>query len=81
MRPDSQSPGSYEIIAGERRWRAAQIAKLHELPIVVHELSDSEALEVGLVENIQRTDLTPTHVPSLSLLRQASKRQVLRYKS
>lgn len=59
VRPDSQYPGSYEIIAGERRWRAAQIAKLHELPIVIHDLSDREALEVGLVENIQRADLTP----------------------
>ena len=59
VRQDSQYPGSYEIIAGERRWRAAQIAKLHELPIVIHDLSDREALEVGLVENIQRTDLTP----------------------
>ncbi len=59
VRSDSRYPGSYEIIAGERRWRAAQLAELHELPIVVHNLSDREALEVGLVENIQRTDLTP----------------------
>ena len=59
VRPDSQYPGSFEIIAGERRWRAAQVAQLHELPIVVHDLSDREALEVGLVENIQRADLTP----------------------
>ena len=59
VRPDSRHPGAYEIIAGERRWRAAQVAQIHEVPIVVHDLSDREALEVGLVENIQRTDLTP----------------------
>ena len=52
-------PGSYEIIAGERRWRAAQKAKLHEVPIVVRELSDTEALEIALIENIQREDLSP----------------------
>lgn len=49
----------FEIIAGERRWRAAQLAQVHELPVVVRELSDAEALEVALVENIQRQDLTP----------------------
>jgi ParB family chromosome partitioning protein len=49
---------SYEIIAGERRWRAAQIAKLHEVPAILRELSDREALEFGLIENIQRQDLT-----------------------
>lgn len=49
----------YEIIAGERRWRAAQAAKLHEVPVVVREFSDREALEVALVENVQRQDLTP----------------------
>jgi len=50
---------SYEIIAGERRWRAAQAAKLHEVPVVVREFDDREALEVALVENVQRQDLTP----------------------
>ena len=59
VRPDSRYPGTYEIIAGERRWRAAQVAQIHEVPIVVHDLSDREALEVGLVENVQRADLTP----------------------
>jgi ParB family chromosome partitioning protein len=48
----------YEIIAGERRWRAAQLAGLHEVPVVVRDMNDSEALEVALVENIQRQDLT-----------------------
>jgi len=50
---------SFEIIAGERRWRAAQLANLHEVPVVVRDMVDSEALEVALVENIQRQDLTP----------------------
>ena len=50
---------SYEIIAGERRWRAAQAASLHEVPVILRELSDREALEVALVENLQRQDLSP----------------------
>ncbi|MBZ0324875.1 MAG: ParB/RepB/Spo0J family partition protein [Alphaproteobacteria bacterium] len=54
--PDSAS--SFEIVAGERRWRAAQLAQLHEVPVLVREFSDEEALEVALVENIQRADLT-----------------------
>ena len=59
VREDSQNPGAYEIIAGERRWRAAQVAKLHDIPVVIRDMSDREALEVGLVENVQREDLTP----------------------
>jgi len=51
--------GDYELIAGERRWRAAQAARLHEIPAVVKDLGDREALEAALVENIQRQDLTP----------------------
>ncbi|MGE3624305.1 MAG: ParB/RepB/Spo0J family partition protein, partial [Bdellovibrionales bacterium] len=58
VRPDKSVPGHYEIIAGERRWRAAQLAKLHEVPVVIRSLSDSEALEYGLIENVQRQDLT-----------------------
>src|SRR5438270_13057 len=49
----------YEIIAGERRWRAAQRAGLHEIPIVPLEASDSQALELAIIENVQRTDLNP----------------------
>ncbi|OZA10738.1 MAG: chromosome partitioning protein ParB [Rhodobacterales bacterium 17-64-5] len=47
----------YEIVAGERRWRAAQIAQLHELPVIVREFSDSEVLEIAIIENIQRAEL------------------------
>jgi ParB family chromosome partitioning protein len=48
---------SYEIVAGERRWRAAQIAQLHEVPVVIRDLDDTEVLEVAIIENIQREDL------------------------
>lgn len=51
--------GGYQIVAGERRWRAAQMAQLHEVPITVREMSDSEVLEVAIVENVQRADLDP----------------------
>ena len=58
-RPSKSSPGKYEIIAGERRWLAAQRAGLHEIPVTILELSDAESLEVAIVENIQRDDLNP----------------------
>lgn len=50
---------SYEIIAGERRWRAAQLAGLHEVPVLLRHFSDREAMEIGLIENVQRQDLSP----------------------
>ena len=56
-RPDGQ--GGYEIVAGERRWRAAQKAALHTVPVIVRELSDAEAAEFALIENVQRADLNP----------------------
>ncbi len=59
VRPVADPANAYEIVAGERRWRAAQKAGLHEVPVIVRELSDAEALEVALVENIQRADLNP----------------------
>ena len=58
-RPSKSNPGKYEIIAGERRWLAAQRAGLHEVPVNILDLSDVESLEVAIVENIQRDDLTP----------------------
>lgn len=59
VRRVSTEPPRYELIAGERRWRAAQAAQLHDIPAVVKDLSDREALEAALVENIQRQDLSP----------------------
>jgi ParB family chromosome partitioning protein len=50
-------PDAYEIIAGERRWRAAQRAALHDVPIIVHDVNDKEALELAIIENVQRADL------------------------
>jgi ParB family chromosome partitioning protein len=50
-------PDRYEIVAGERRWRAAQLAKLHDVPVVVRELADDQALEIAIIENVQRADL------------------------
>ncbi|MDA0654426.1 MAG: ParB/RepB/Spo0J family partition protein [Proteobacteria bacterium] len=50
---------AYEIVAGERRWRAAQEAQLHQVPVIIKDLSDTEALEVALIENLQREDLSP----------------------
>ncbi|HLF23539.1 MAG TPA: ParB/RepB/Spo0J family partition protein, partial [Burkholderiales bacterium] len=58
VRRDPDAPQMYEIIAGERRWRAAQQAQLHEVPVVVRDMGDRDALELALVENIQRQDLT-----------------------
>ncbi len=49
--------GAYEIVAGERRWRAAQKARLHQVPVIVRQLSDREALELAIIENVQRSDL------------------------
>jgi ParB family transcriptional regulator, chromosome partitioning protein len=57
VRPTSRGPEVFEIVAGERRWRAAQLAKLHDVPVVVRELSDAESLELAIIENVQRTDL------------------------
>ena len=59
VRPSKQKSGKYEIVAGERRWLAAQRAGLHEIPVTVLDLSDVESLEVAIVENIQRDDLNP----------------------
>ena len=58
-RPHPGSPGQYQIIAGERRWRAAQAAGLHEIPVLIRKLSDTDAMAASLVENLQREDLDP----------------------
>ncbi|SFN41268.1 chromosome partitioning protein, ParB family [Roseovarius lutimaris] len=59
VRMNPRREGEYEIVAGERRWRAAQMAKLHEIPVLVREFNDTEVLEVAIIENIQRADLNP----------------------
>lgn len=59
VRPHPSQAGQYEIVAGERRWRAAQRAKLDALPVIIRDLDDRATLEIALVENVQREDLTP----------------------
>ena len=57
VRPHPRDHGLYQIVAGERRWRAAQMAQLHEMPVIIRDMSDTEVLEVAIIENIQRADL------------------------
>ncbi|MGB3147475.1 MAG: ParB/RepB/Spo0J family partition protein, partial [Paracoccaceae bacterium] len=52
------NPNSYEIVAGERRWRAAQMERLHEVPVLIRNVSDSELLELAIIENVQRAELS-----------------------
>ena len=59
VRPSARGDGTYEIVAGERRWRAAQKAGVHQVPVIIKELSDAEAAEIALIENVQRVDLNP----------------------
>jgi ParB family chromosome partitioning protein len=59
VRRRGMQPNAYEIVAGERRWRAAQLAKLHEVPVIIRDIADREALELALVENLQRENLSP----------------------
>ncbi len=59
LRPDPETPGAYQIVAGERRWRAAQKAGLHEVPALVRQLDDRKILELAIIENVQRIDLDP----------------------
>ncbi len=59
VRPLPHVPDAYEIVAGERRWRAAQIAGLHEVPVVVVQVDDRTSLEYAILENVQRSDLNP----------------------
>ena len=59
VRPHSQKKDHFEIVAGERRWRAAQIARLHEVPVLVRSFDNAQTLEIAIVENVQRQDLDP----------------------
>ena len=59
VRRHPEQTNEYEIIAGERRWRASQMALLHEVPVIIRDFTDSQALEVAIVENVQRQDLSP----------------------
>jgi len=60
VRPDPSKKNGLQIVAGERRWRAAQRAQLHEIPVLIRDFSDSEVLEIAIIENIQRSDLNAT---------------------
>jgi ParB family chromosome partitioning protein len=57
VRPIKDQSDAFEIVAGERRWRAAQMAKLHDVPVLVRDISDGESLELAIIENVQRADL------------------------
>lgn len=57
VRPSPNIPEEYQIVAGERRWRAAQMAQVHDIPVIIRELDDTEVLELGIIENIQRANL------------------------
>ncbi|MFY0633518.1 MAG: ParB/RepB/Spo0J family partition protein [Vannielia sp.] len=59
VRKDPSKPNIFQIVAGERRWRAAQMAQLHDVPVIVREFTDEEVLEVAIIENVQREDLNP----------------------
>ncbi len=59
VRRVDEDPNNYQIVAGERRWRAAQLAQLHNIPVLVRDMDDREALEVAIIENVQREDLSP----------------------
>lgn len=59
VRPSPRTKGHFEIVAGERRWRAAQMAQLHAIPVLIRDFNDTEVLEVAIIENVQRADLNP----------------------
>ena len=59
LREKPGGDGTYEIVAGERRWRASQLAKLHDVPAIIRDFDDTEVLEIAIIENIQRSDLNP----------------------
>jgi ParB family chromosome partitioning protein len=59
VRQDPARADGYQIVAGERRWRAAQLAQVHEVPVIVRNLTDAEVVEIAILENVQRADLNP----------------------
>ncbi|MEO1020024.1 MAG: ParB/RepB/Spo0J family partition protein [Pseudomonadota bacterium] len=59
VRPSPRKAGNFEIVAGERRWRGAQMAQLHDVPVLIRDLDDAEVLEIAIIENVQRSDLNP----------------------
>ncbi|MGB5560164.1 MAG: ParB/RepB/Spo0J family partition protein [Paracoccaceae bacterium] len=59
VRKNPKKTENYEIVAGERRWRAAQMAQLHQLPVLIRDYTDAEVLEIAIIENVQRADLNP----------------------
>lgn len=59
VRPSPSNANEFQIVAGERRWRAAQRAQIHEIPVVIRDLNDADMLEIAIIENIQRADLNP----------------------
>ncbi|MEM7076959.1 MAG: ParB/RepB/Spo0J family partition protein [Pseudomonadota bacterium] len=59
VRPNPRRSDGFEIVAGERRWRAAQIAQVHDIPVLIRDFDDTETLEIAIIENIQRADLNP----------------------
>ncbi|XDZ68667.1 ParB/RepB/Spo0J family partition protein [Alphaproteobacteria bacterium LSUCC0226] len=58
LRPNPEKPSRYQLVAGERRWRAAQLAKIHQVPAIIRDLTEAECYEIALIENIQRSDLS-----------------------
>ena len=58
LRPNPNKSSRYQLVAGERRWRAAQLAKIHQVPAIIRDLTDAECYEIALIENIQRSDLS-----------------------
>ena len=58
LRPNPDKPSRYQLVAGERRWRAAQLVKIHQVPAIIRDLTDAECYEIALIENIQRSDLS-----------------------
>lgn len=64
VREDPEKPGTFQIVAGERRWRAAQMAQVHDIPVLVRDYDETELLEVAIIENIQRSDLNPVEEAS-----------------